>query len=75
MVVFDVIVPRCVLQCERIRMFSGFSQKCVPQTVKPGVGVGFDPWFEALPFAFPVPPGSKKRLAWISGVGEDVVTL
>jgi hypothetical protein len=70
---FDVIVPRCVLQCERVRMLPGLGQKCVPQTVKPGVGVGSNPGPKRSHLRFQY-PGSK-RLAWISGVGEDIVTL
>ncbi len=35
---FDVIVPRCVLQCERVRIFPGPGQKYVPQSVQSCVG-------------------------------------
>jgi hypothetical protein len=39
---FDVIVPRCVLQCERVRILPGLGQKCVPQSVQSCVRVGLD---------------------------------
>ena len=39
---FDVIVPRCVLQCERVRILPGLGQKCVPQSVQCCVRVGLD---------------------------------
>jgi hypothetical protein len=40
---FDVIVPRDVLQCKGIGVLAGLGEKGVPQSVQPGVWMGFDP--------------------------------
>ena len=52
MVAFDVIVPRCVLQCELVRMFPGLGQKCVPQSAESSVGVGLSKELRECEFTF-----------------------
>src|SRR5580692_6359643 len=70
---FDGIVPRCVLQCEGVRMLPGLGQKCVPQSVKACVWVGLDPGSQR-PHLRLQSPGAK-MLDGISRMGKNMVAL
>ena len=70
---FDVIVPRCVLQCERVRILPGLGQKCVPQSVQSCIRVGLDPGAQCPHLRLQYP--GAKRLGGISWMGKDMVAL